>query len=157
MVLKTELPHLAGGGANHNCSCRTKQLPPGENNSSEHLAGTGCELPQAPVTTCHVDGKNQILFTSQSPGKTTSELITHGPQDQGKQKKQKEKNPSSCLHPSCLTRGAVLFSTKPRIPSTNTQIGCQRNNSRTFTKQTELFVVAVPGVFSFFLSFFLYY
>jgi hypothetical protein len=32
----------------------------------------------------------------------------------------------------------------------NTRIGCQRNNSRTFTKQTELLVVMVPG-------FFLYY
>jgi hypothetical protein len=37
--------------------------------------------------------------------------------------------------------------TKPRIPSSNIRIGHQKNNSRTFTKQTELFVVAVPGDF----------
>jgi hypothetical protein len=41
------------------------------------------------------------------------------------------------------------FPTKPGIPSANTRFGCQRNKSKTFTEQTELFVVAVSGgVFS---------
>jgi hypothetical protein len=61
------------------------------------------------------------------------------------------REPSSCLNPK-LTRGAAPFPTNPRIPSTNARIGHQRNNLTYFTKETELFVVAV-SVFCF-LSFF---
>jgi hypothetical protein len=33
------------------------------------------DLPHLPIATCPVDKRNQILLTSQSPGKTTSELL----------------------------------------------------------------------------------
>jgi hypothetical protein len=99
------------------CSYRATQLPPGENNSSEHPAWTGSEVPQLPIATYPVDRMNQILLTSQSPGETTSELpLVH-----------------------------------------QYLIGCQRNNSRTFTKQTELLVVEIPGVFIYFSLFSLLY
>jgi hypothetical protein len=59
-----------------------------------------------------------------------------------KERGKKEKKPPAVSTSSCLTRGAAPFPTKPRIPSTNTRIGCQRNKSRTFIEQTKLFVVA---------------
>jgi hypothetical protein len=71
------------------------------------------------------------------------------------EKKKKGKNPPTISTPSCPIKGIASFSTKPRIPSTNTRIGCQRNKPRNFTEQTELFVVAAPGVF--FVGLFLYY
>jgi hypothetical protein len=39
-VLKTELPHLAGGGADHSCSGKAMKLLPGKNNRSDYLAHT---------------------------------------------------------------------------------------------------------------------
>jgi hypothetical protein len=64
-----------------------------------------------------------------------------------KTKESRKKKSSSCLPTgNCPTRGAAPFR-KPRIPSANTSIGQQRNKSRTFAEQTELFVVVVPGFF----------
>jgi hypothetical protein len=57
---------------------------------------------------------------------------------------QKRKNPIAISTPSCPTRRAEPFPTKPRIPSANTRIGCQWNKSRILTEQPELFVLAVP-------------
>jgi hypothetical protein len=55
---------------------RAMQLLPGENNSSsDHPAQTGRLTFILQITTCPVDRRNQILFTSQSPGKTTSECL----------------------------------------------------------------------------------
>jgi hypothetical protein len=59
--------------------------------------------------------------------------------------------------PSCLKRGSAPFPTKLRIPSTNTSIGCQRNNSKTFTKKTEFFVVGIPAFFHFVLQIYHHY
>jgi hypothetical protein len=52
-----------------------------ENNSSDHLAQNGSQLPQALIATCPVDRRNQRLLASQSLGETTSELplIKDGP------------------------------------------------------------------------------
>jgi hypothetical protein len=78
VVLKTELPHLAGGGARQICSGKAKQLQHGENNNRlDHRAQTGSELPQIPIATCPVDRKNQI----QSSGETISDLplVTDSP------------------------------------------------------------------------------
>jgi hypothetical protein len=91
VVLKTELPHLSGKGADsQSCSCRTMQLPPGENNRSDHFALTGSELPQVSITACPVD-------ISQSPGETTSgfPLAMDGPWDQEKQKTKPKPKPKT--------------------------------------------------------------
>jgi hypothetical protein len=66
-------------------------------------------------------------------------------------KKRKRRKSPAMSTPSCPMRGAAPFPTKPRIPSANTRIGHQRNKSRTFAEQTELFAVSVPVLF------FLYY
>jgi hypothetical protein len=77
----------------------------------------------------------------------------HKTKESEKKKKKKEKNPPAISTPSCPRRGAAPFPTKPRIPSTNTRTGCKRSKSRTFTEQTEFFVVAVPGfIFSVLLT-----
>jgi hypothetical protein len=77
-----------------------------------------------------------------------------GPKDQGNQEKKKRKEkPTAISTWSCLTRRLAPFPTKPRITSTNTRIGHQRNKSRTFTEQTELFVFAVPVFFSYIINF----
>jgi hypothetical protein len=92
-LLKINYPTLLGEKlTSQNCSYKSTQLLPGEyNNKSDHLSPTGNQLPEVPIATCPVDRKNQILHTSQSPGKTTSELplATDGPKNQGKQKKKK--------------------------------------------------------------------
>jgi hypothetical protein len=64
-----------------------------------------------------------------------------------KKRKRKRKNPPAVSTPSCLTRQAAPFPIKFRIPSANSRIRCQRNKSKTFTKETELFVIAAPGFF----------
>jgi hypothetical protein len=65
VILRTELPHLVGGGAGQ----AELQLLPGKNNNTvDHLAQTGSELPEVPMATCPVDKRNQILFTSQPSG-----------------------------------------------------------------------------------------
>jgi hypothetical protein len=61
--------------------------------------------------------------------------------------KESVQNPWAVSAPSCPTRRTAPFPTKARIPSTNTRIGWQRNKSRTFNKQNELFVFTVPVFF----------
>jgi hypothetical protein len=96
-----------------------------------------------------VDRKNQILLTSWSLDETTSELLLMtGPIRPRKAENKKEKTLQLSLPQAVQQKGSAPFPTKPRIQSSNTRIGHQRNNSRTFTKHTELFVV-VPGVFVF--------
>jgi hypothetical protein len=72
VVLETELPHLAGGGATRvavvwQCSCHLTKT-----NRSDHLAQTGNDLPHVPNATCPVDRRNKILLTSQSSGEIMS-------------------------------------------------------------------------------------
>jgi hypothetical protein len=97
-----------------NCSSKAKQLTPGENNRSDHRAQTGRELPQAPIAASPVDRRNQILLRSQSPNKTTSELLLAmdiwpiRPKKLGK-KQNKIKQKNSCLTPkSSENRGSTL-------------------------------------------------
>jgi hypothetical protein len=84
-VFKTELPHLAGRGINQTFAAVGQgSYQTGENNnSSDHPAQTGSELSQLPFATCPVDRRNPILLTSQSPGKTTSELPLVGQYQDG--------------------------------------------------------------------------
>jgi hypothetical protein len=90
-----------------------------------------------------MDRRNQILLTSLVRPFQSSCLqwTAHKTKESGKKKK---KNPPVVSTPSCPTRWAAPVPTKPRIPSTNIRIGHQRNKSRTFTEQTEFFVVAIP-------------
>jgi hypothetical protein len=80
---KLNCPTLLGEElTRQSCSSRAMQLLSGKNNNRfHHLAQTGSELPHVPIATCPVDRRNQILLTSQSPDKTTSEplLVTDGP------------------------------------------------------------------------------
>jgi hypothetical protein len=69
------------------CRCGVTQLPPGEkSNRSDHLGQSGSEQSQTSIATCPVGRRNQILFSSQSSGETTSELppVPDSPSDQGK-------------------------------------------------------------------------
>jgi hypothetical protein len=105
---------------------------------------------QAPIATCPIDRKNQILLTSKSPDEITSGLLfamhTHKSKESGGRKR---KTPLTISTPSCPTRGTAPFPTKPRIPTANTRIECQKNKPQTFIEQTEHFAVAV--LFFFFL------
>jgi hypothetical protein len=57
---KLNFPTLLGEElTRQSCSCRATQLQPGENNNtSDHLAQTGSELPQVPIAICPVEGTN---------------------------------------------------------------------------------------------------
>jgi hypothetical protein len=77
----------------HTCSYRATHLPHGKNNNrSEHFSLAVSELPQIPIATCPVDRRNQILFTSQSPGEIISGLLLSmdRQEDKGKWKKKKK-------------------------------------------------------------------
>jgi hypothetical protein len=75
-VLKTELLYLARGRANQTvaaegqCSCCLLKTTIALTTLHE-LA----DLPHLPVASNPVDRRNQILFTNQSPGENTSELL----------------------------------------------------------------------------------
>jgi hypothetical protein len=85
-----------------------------------------------------MDRRNQILSTNRPSGETMSKLplVIDSPH-------KKERNPLAISCRCCPTRGAAPFSTNSKILSTNTRIGCQRNKTSMFVKQTVLFVVPV--------------
>jgi hypothetical protein len=71
--------------------------------------------------------------------------MAHKTKKSGKKKKKKALQPSP---PQAVWQeGQAPFPTKPRMPSSNTRIGYQKNKSRTFTKPTELSVVTIPVFF----------
>jgi hypothetical protein len=91
---------------------------------------------------------NDLVIPPQS---SHLELMAQGKTKERREKRKKKKN----FKPSPLNlsdKGAAPFSTKPRIPSANTRIECQRNKSRTFTKHTKHFAAAVSGFFSVLLT-----
>jgi hypothetical protein len=70
--LKTELPHIAGGGDDQSeLQWKGKLLLGKNNNSSDHIAETGSESPAQ----CTVDRRNQILHTRPLFEETTSEFL----------------------------------------------------------------------------------
>jgi hypothetical protein len=62
-----------------------------------------------------VERRNQILLTSQPSGVTTSELQLTT--DSSSDKESRKNKILDDLSPSCLTRGAALLPTQPRIPT----------------------------------------
>jgi hypothetical protein len=58
-----------------------------------------------------------------------------------RESKKKKKTSSSHIYPKLSNKRVSSFPTKPRIPSTNTRIGCQRNKSRTFTKRMKFLLL----------------
>jgi hypothetical protein len=139
VVLKTELPHLAGGGVD--------QTVAAVGQSSGRLVKTITDL-----TTLHemavTSGPNcNLPWGQREPNKCCSQTshlvrLLQSSHLQQTAHKTKGKNPPAITIPNCQMRGAAPFPTKPRILSVNTRIGRQRKKSR--TEQTELFLVAVP-------------
>jgi hypothetical protein len=68
-ALKTELYHLAGGGADQT------ELQLKKTTTALTTLQELAHLPYLPSATCPLNRRNQILPTSQSPGKTISELL----------------------------------------------------------------------------------